>query len=374
MRCRRRPRPTFSPAQFAVVVVGDRKAIEAGVRGLKLGPVRVLTVDGGTRVMSLTIGFERAARLLRPRARQVARLDRRRSGAAGDRLQTGGRFPTAAACSTTCSSSSAGICAGSRAATPPEEPACLRATGEQLFEYADLVRADLPALRVGPDGRGRGRDDDHVERRRVRTVHDVAPQALTHIVLHEIRHLAQLALAARTAGMSRRATTTFYFQNVGLKGPTSYAPTPYIQTASNTPVSRFFRTLSHAKCCPFIAMYTPGGSTCANESALPRLNNPSELPNAYGIIAPVRTTVLPGTPAASAAAVSTIVSVPCVMTMRDSGALDAVADNQLAIGIGHVEAVHHHQRSDGHIDARPAEAQHLGQVRVAERQRPRISS
>src|SRR2546425_713859 len=39
----------------------------------------------------------------------------------------------------------------------------------------------------------------------------------------------------------------------------------------------------------------PDGSTCANDSALPRLKRPSELPNAYGIIAPVRTTVLPVT-------------------------------------------------------------------------------
>jgi predicted Zn-dependent peptidase len=33
------------PASFAVVVVGDRKVIEPGIRALKLGPVRVLTVD-----------------------------------------------------------------------------------------------------------------------------------------------------------------------------------------------------------------------------------------------------------------------------------------------------------------------------------------
>jgi predicted Zn-dependent peptidase len=32
-------------ARFAVVIVGDRKAIEAGVRELKLGPVRVLSVE-----------------------------------------------------------------------------------------------------------------------------------------------------------------------------------------------------------------------------------------------------------------------------------------------------------------------------------------
>ena len=35
----------IQPGRFAVVVAGDRKAIETGVRGLKLGTVRVLTVD-----------------------------------------------------------------------------------------------------------------------------------------------------------------------------------------------------------------------------------------------------------------------------------------------------------------------------------------
>ena len=35
----------IQPGRFAVVVAGDRKAIEAGIRDLKLGPVRVLSVD-----------------------------------------------------------------------------------------------------------------------------------------------------------------------------------------------------------------------------------------------------------------------------------------------------------------------------------------
>lgn len=35
----------IQPGRFAVVIAGDRKAIEAGVRGLKLGTVRVLSVD-----------------------------------------------------------------------------------------------------------------------------------------------------------------------------------------------------------------------------------------------------------------------------------------------------------------------------------------
>jgi predicted Zn-dependent peptidase len=35
----------IQPGKFAVVIAGDRKAIEAGVRGLKLGDVRLLTMD-----------------------------------------------------------------------------------------------------------------------------------------------------------------------------------------------------------------------------------------------------------------------------------------------------------------------------------------
>jgi len=35
----------IQPGRFAVVVVGDRKTIEAGIRALNLGPVKVLTVD-----------------------------------------------------------------------------------------------------------------------------------------------------------------------------------------------------------------------------------------------------------------------------------------------------------------------------------------
>jgi zinc protease len=35
----------IQPDKFAVVVVGDRKVIEAPIRALNLGPVEVLTVD-----------------------------------------------------------------------------------------------------------------------------------------------------------------------------------------------------------------------------------------------------------------------------------------------------------------------------------------
>ena len=35
----------IQPKRFAVVVVGDRKVIEAGIRALNVGPVRVMSVD-----------------------------------------------------------------------------------------------------------------------------------------------------------------------------------------------------------------------------------------------------------------------------------------------------------------------------------------
>jgi zinc protease len=35
----------IQPDKFAVVVVGDRKVIEPGIRALKLGPIRVVTID-----------------------------------------------------------------------------------------------------------------------------------------------------------------------------------------------------------------------------------------------------------------------------------------------------------------------------------------
>jgi predicted Zn-dependent peptidase len=35
----------IQPGRFAVVIAGDRKAIETGLRALKLGEIRVLRVD-----------------------------------------------------------------------------------------------------------------------------------------------------------------------------------------------------------------------------------------------------------------------------------------------------------------------------------------
>ena len=84
-------------------------------------------------------------------------------------------------------------------ATPPESTGVRSGDVKELFEYAELVRADF--------------------RRFVTTLDDVtAAQAFTftipagpvtmtrrklatHVVLHEVRHLAQVAMAARVAGV-----------------------------------------------------------------------------------------------------------------------------------------------------------------------------
>jgi hypothetical protein len=35
----------IAPSKFAVVVVGDKKAIEPGIRALNLGPIKELALD-----------------------------------------------------------------------------------------------------------------------------------------------------------------------------------------------------------------------------------------------------------------------------------------------------------------------------------------
>ena len=83
---------------------------------------------------------------------------------------------------------------------------------ERLFEYADLVRADL---------RRYTRDIDDTIGSEVLSfvalggipVSMTRRRLLTHVVLHEIRHFAQIALAARTAGIEPPGEhDLFYFQ------------------------------------------------------------------------------------------------------------------------------------------------------------------
>jgi uncharacterized damage-inducible protein DinB len=115
-------------------------------------------------------------------------------------LQPGGRFPTAAALLDHVFLVERRHLSRLQGSTPPEESGVPLGDWQRLFEYADLVRADLRGYvsdlaDVTADGRltwnAIGIGPVTLSRRRL----------LTHIVLHEVRHLAQLALAARTAGI-----------------------------------------------------------------------------------------------------------------------------------------------------------------------------
>ena len=94
-------------------------------------------------------------------------------------------------------------------ATPPDSTGLDAGDAKGLFEYADLVRADF--------------------RRFVTTLDDAAAaqaftftipsgamtmsrrKLATHVVLHEVRHLAQVALAARAAGVNPPGDHDLFF-------------------------------------------------------------------------------------------------------------------------------------------------------------------
>ena len=94
--------------------------------------------------------------------------------------------------------------------TLPERTGIAPGDWTRLFEYGDLVRADLrryisdiddptgsETMTFVPMGGG----TITMSRRRL----------LTHVVLHEVRHFAQLALAARTAGVDPPGDHDLFF-------------------------------------------------------------------------------------------------------------------------------------------------------------------
>ena len=100
-------------------------------------------------------------------------------------------------------------------ATPPSSTGVPSSDWMALFEYADLVRADFRAYLEALD-------EATASETMVITGLQSSPDVLmtrrrliTHILLHEIRHLAQLAYAARLAGLQPPGEhDIFYFEGL----------------------------------------------------------------------------------------------------------------------------------------------------------------
>ena len=116
-------------------------------------------------------------------------------------LQPGGRFPTAAELLDHIFLVERRHLCRLQGSTPPEETGVPPGDWRRLFEYADLVRADFrryvsDLTNIVADGtltwNAIGIGPVTLSRRRL----------VTHVFLHEVRHLAQLAGAARAAGIA----------------------------------------------------------------------------------------------------------------------------------------------------------------------------
>ena len=95
-------------------------------------------------------------------------------------------------------------------ATPPESTGVAAGDITALFAYADLVRSDLRAY-IGE------LDEREAEEQMSFTVMSGGNVTMTrrtllvHMFLHEVRHLAQIALAARTAGQAPPGNHDYFY-------------------------------------------------------------------------------------------------------------------------------------------------------------------
>lgn len=125
-------------------------------------------------------------------------------------VQPGGRFPTIGSLLEHIYFVERRHLARLEGGTPPDASGIPEGDWQRLFEYADLVRADLRRYVADLDDRvasetitfnAIGLGPVSMTRRRL----------LAHIVLHETRHLAQVALAARVSGIEPPGQHDLFF-------------------------------------------------------------------------------------------------------------------------------------------------------------------
>ena len=124
-------------------------------------------------------------------------------------VQDGGRFPTIESLLDHMFLVERRHLARMEGATPPESTGVAAGDVKALFEYGELVRADFT--------RFVSTLDDAAAAQRFTFTIPTGPQTMsrrklaTHVVLHEVRHLAQIALAARAAGVAPPGDHDLFF-------------------------------------------------------------------------------------------------------------------------------------------------------------------
>lgn len=125
-------------------------------------------------------------------------------------VQPGGRFPTIGSLLEHIFFVERRHLARLEGGTPPETTGVPPGDWPRLFEYGDLVRASLRKYAADLDDNEAsgtvsflGMDGRHYSMSKRRL--------LTHVVLHEVRHLAQIALAARLKGVEPPGEHDIFF-------------------------------------------------------------------------------------------------------------------------------------------------------------------
>ena len=124
-------------------------------------------------------------------------------------VQDGGRFPTIGSLLDHMFLVERRHLARMEGATPPDSTGVAAGDVKGLFDYGELVRADFT--------RFVSTLDDSAAAQRFTFSIPTGPQTMsrrklaTHVVLHEVRHLAQIALAARAAGVAPPGDHDLFF-------------------------------------------------------------------------------------------------------------------------------------------------------------------
>jgi uncharacterized damage-inducible protein DinB len=125
-------------------------------------------------------------------------------------LQPGGRFPTVGSLLDHVFLVERRHLARLEGGTPPATTGLPAGDAQALFEYGELVRADL--RRYAADANSReGATSLTFSVQSGDTFTMTRRKLAFHIVMHEIRHLAQVALAARLAGDEPPGTHDFIY-------------------------------------------------------------------------------------------------------------------------------------------------------------------